>query len=132
MGNTGYNTGVSRWGTSFSSLRSTRHKRRLKNLQRGIPFVYFIQAENGMVKIGYARRPAQRWLTLQSSNPMELRLLLFVPGDSVTEERLHAAFERHRHSGEWFRPDTALMAFIADLKAAVDWTELPDPHRYCE
>jgi hypothetical protein len=121
MGNTGTNTGVTKWGTAFSSLRRTRHKRRTQRLRHS--FVYFIQADNGMVKIGYAGNPVLRLRTMQSGSPLALRLLVYARGDSVAEERLHAAFDSCRHTGEWFRPDAALMAYIADLKAAVGWTE---------
>lgn len=123
MGNVGFNSGVAKYGNSFSSLRSTRHKRRLKALEKGHCFVYFIQAENGMVKIGYSARLQQRWLNLQASNPMGLTMLVYVQGDSVAEERLHTAFADCRQLGEWFSPTPALMAYIAELKAAVDWFE---------
>lgn len=123
MGNTGYNAGVSRWGTSFSSLRGTRHKRRLKALEKGYSQVYFVQDGAGMVKIGYAKNVTSRYANLQAANASELKMLVWAPGDSVAEERLHSAFARHRRQGEWFEPAPDLMAYIAELKAAVDWWE---------
>lgn len=126
MGNTGPNTGVTRWGTSFSSIRSTRRKRRLKNIERGRYYsVYFIRAGDGPIKIGYAANVWTRYRTLQSCNPQPLEILLRAPGDSVTEERLHVAFAHDRTAGEWFAPSAALMAFIAELKLAIGWE--PDP-----
>lgn len=126
MGNTGPNTGVTRWGTGFSSLRRTRRKRRLANIEKGRRWsVYFIQADDGMVKIGYAANPWTRLATLQSSNPQRLNILVATLGDPVAEERLHAAFACDRRVGEWFAPSEALVAFIGELQQAVDW--MPDP-----
>lgn len=120
MGNTGYNAGVSRWGTSFSSLRSTRRQRRLKQLEKGPWFIYLIRSAGGMIKIGYARCWWTRLRTLQSGNPERLEMLVCSRGDPVAEERLHSAFARYRRAGEWFEPAPALMAYIADLKQAVE------------
>jgi hypothetical protein len=120
MGNTGFNTGVARYGNSFSSLRSTRRKRRLRALERGAWLVYFIRAANGMIKIGYARDLWTRLRTLQSGHSEPLEILVYSRGDPVTEERLHEAFRRYRRGGEWFEPAPPLLAYIADLQAVID------------
>ena len=132
MGRTGPNLTLAKYGNSFSSLRSTRKKRRLKDLEkRRYSQVYFVQDGAGMVKIGYALNIITRLRNLQAANASELTLLVWAPGDSVAEERLHSAFARHRRAGEWFEPAPDLMAYIADLKAATDaWKlGLPHPHQ---
>ncbi len=123
MGRVGFNPTVAKFGNSFSSLRSTRRKRRLKALERGYCNVYFVQDGAGMVKIGYAKNVTTRYANLQAANASELRMLVWAPGDSVAEERLHEAFAKHRRQGEWFAPSPDLMAYIAELKAAVGWWE---------
>jgi hypothetical protein len=111
---------LGKYGNSFSALRATRHRRRVKSLEKGTGFVYFIRAANGMIKIGYTREWWQRMKTLQSGHPEPLEMLVATRGDPVAEERLHAAFRRYRRGGEWFEPAPALLAYIADLKAAVE------------
>lgn len=126
MGNVGFNSGIAKFGNSFSSLRSTRRKRRLKGLEkRRYCNVYFVQDGAGMVKIGYALNVTSRYANLRAANASRLKMLVWAPGDSVAEERLHGAFARHRKRGEWFEPAPDLMAYIAELRAAVDWREFP-------
>lgn len=122
MGRVGFNSTVAKYGNSFTSLRTTRRKRRLKALENGPWFIYFIRSANGLIKIGYARDWWTRMKTLQSGNPEPLEILVYSRGDSVAEERLHSAFARYRRNGEWFEPGPALVAYIADLKAAVECT----------
>jgi hypothetical protein len=124
MGRVGFNPVIAKYGNSFTSLRSTRRKRRLKALDRGYCNVYFVQDEAGMIKIGYAKNVGTRYANLQACNASELRMLVWAPGDSVAEERLHSAFARHRRNGEWFAPAPEILAYIAELKAAVDFWDL--------
>lgn len=123
MGRVGFNPVVAKYGNSFTSLRATRRKRRLKALEKGYSNVYFVQDEAGMVKIGYAKNVTTRYANLQAANASELKMLCWAPGDSVAEERLHSAFAAHRRNGEWFEPAPDLMAYIAELKVAVDLFE---------
>lgn len=120
MGRVGFNPVVAKHGNTFTSLRRTRRARRLKAMRA---HVYFVQDGAGMVKIGYARNVYSRFANLRVSNASELKMLVHAPGDSVAEERLHSAFARHRRAGEWFSPAPELMAFIEELKAAIDWWE---------
>lgn len=101
--------------------------RRLKALAKGHNNVYFVQSGDGMVKIGYARSPMTRLANLRASNALRVEMLVYAPGDSVAEERLHSAFAEHRRNGEWFSPAPALLAYIEELKAAVDWWEPSAP-----
>jgi hypothetical protein len=80
--------------------------------------VYFIQqGSSGPVKIGKADQVASRLATLQTANPLPLRLLATTDGGEARERELHAQFATDRMHGEWFYPSPALMGFIARLGA---------------
>ncbi len=75
--------------------------------------VYFIQAETGQIKIGYTTYLiTERLNTLQVGCPVELKLLLTVPGTERLEKALHQKFAAFRIRGEWFAPDASLREFI--------------------
>ena len=78
--------------------------------------VYFVQAGKlGPVKIGTTTDINARLLDLQCANPDKLTLLGTLPGNADTERALHQAFAAHNIRGEWFRPASQLMIFIARL-----------------
>lgn len=77
--------------------------------------VYFIADEDGYIKIGTARSVASRMASLQTASRQTLRLVASIPGDQSDEFALHARFETDRVRGEWFRPGSELMAFIAEV-----------------
>lgn len=69
-----------------------------------IHYVYAIQAENGLVKIGTtASDPKARMKALQTGHPERLSLLCYFPGDHRVEAEIHQALSVARHHGEWFR-----------------------------
>lgn len=82
--------------------------------------VYFIQhGEAGEIKIGTTGgSPQGRMASLQTGAPLELRLLVSVPGGPADERALHERFAEHRLRGEWFRPAPALLHFIEGLRWA--------------
>lgn len=77
--------------------------------------VYFIQAENGLIKIGRATSPEDRLESFQIGCPLRLELLgSYEPKDAVAEEtRLHRLLAHDRQIGEWFRPSEVLLAVLA-------------------
>jgi hypothetical protein len=78
---------------------------------------YFIQDEGGPIKIGKTRGSAkERMHSLQIGNPRRLRLLATTAAHA--EAALHRRFAADSISGEWFRPSTELVAFIASLETA--------------
>lgn len=80
------------------------------------PSVYFIQAiAGGPVKIGRSITPTERLSSLQTGNPMPLRIIATIPGGAFAERALHRAFADDRVKGEWFSPSRELMAFIAEI-----------------
>lgn len=79
--------------------------------------VYFIQADNGLIKIGVAAKPHDRLHALRTMSPVGLRLVLAMPGlDAPGEAELHTRFAEHRAHGEWFRAAPALVEFIRGQK----------------
>lgn len=79
--------------------------------------VYFIQADNGLIKIGVAANPQDRLRTLRTMSPVGLRLVLVIPSlGAPGESELHTRFAEHRAHGEWFRPAAELVAFIRGQK----------------
>lgn len=82
--------------------------------------VYFIQhGEGGEIKIGTTcGNPYARMSTLQTGTPLELRLLVSIPGGVAEEVAVHERFAALRVRGEWFRPEPALLEFIASLRGS--------------
>lgn len=79
--------------------------------------VYFIQADNGFIKIGVAKNPRARLRTLQAMSPVRLRLVLVLPGIGAKgEAELHERFAEHRSHGEWFCPASEILAYIRGQK----------------
>lgn len=75
--------------------------------------VYFVQAENGLIKIGVSNDPRARLRSLQTGSPVDLTLLGAAPGRGrEMEAELHERFAAHRVRGEWFQPAPELIAYI--------------------
>lgn len=76
--------------------------------------VYFIEAENGLIKIGVSDDPVSRFGQIRTMSPLPLRLRGVVPGaGNAGEAELHQRFAADRAHGEWFRPSPALLSYIA-------------------
>lgn len=85
-------------------------------------FVYFIQAEQGgPIKIGVCRDPHARLASLQTCNPLKLRILGVVEGVEKDERRLHRRFAATRLQGEWFEPSGELLEYVAIHAGPVPW-----------
>lgn len=66
-------------------------------------FVYFIQADDGPVKIGKAHDPIGRLRELQCGNPRPLVIRALVLASIELEEYLHRTWGQFAHvRGEWF------------------------------
>lgn len=84
---------------------------------RGL-MVYFIQAENGSVKIGRTKNLRQRLVDLQAMSPLRLRLVAWSTARPGYESFLHYRFAGARLHGEWFRPESDLLALAGSIGAA--------------
>ncbi len=81
--------------------------------------IYFIQAENGHIKIGFtdADDAMIRLASLQTGSPVLLKLLATIPGTIEEEKDLHRRFGAHRLHGEWFKPVAEILDIIPAKEA---------------
>lgn len=77
-------------------------------------FVYFVECA-GYVKIGYSMDPRRRALSYGVMNPLECRLLGYVPGGKIREREIQGQFADVFHRGEWFRLTDEVRERIAAL-----------------
>ena len=75
----------------------------MSNLHRP-GYIYFILADNGLVKIGRTENITKRVMAIRCGSPVRVRLLhCFEVDDDVSVERsLHRKFRKKRKHGEWF------------------------------
>jgi len=78
-------------------------------------YIYIIQAENGLCKIGISTNPKRRLSTLQTGSPVSLKLIFQFEGNYDTEEQLHNMFAHKQQHGEWFRLSNDDLASIAEI-----------------
>lgn len=78
---------------------------------------YFIQADNGLIKIGRSVDPKARIASMRTSSPAALKLLGFLNRD--IEGELHKRFSDLRQHGEWFRPLKELRDYIENRFSGV-------------
>ena len=81
------------------------------------PVVYFVQAENGLIKIGSTNYIEDRMKSLSSQSPLGLTLLATVRGDRAKEFAYHLRFAAHRLHGEWFQRCPEIEAEIERLNS---------------
>lgn len=88
-------------------LKRTKQQRAKDSSER----VYFVQAVcGGPVKIGKTTKPmSERLSALQTGSPVPLKVLAV---RKASERRLHQKFFEYRLSGEWFRPEGALLDYL--------------------
>jgi hypothetical protein len=96
--------------------RTKAHDARVQRQREG--FVYFVQADDGPIKIGYSRNVRARLAALQVNTHLSLRLLGSMPGGEILEAQLHARFSEDRIRGEWFAASTDLLGFIRQMAVA--------------
>jgi hypothetical protein len=99
-------------------------------------WTYFIRGPEG-IKIGKSRNPEERKRGLQLAHASELEIIIAVPESVLSETAGHEMFKHLKMSGEWFRPEPDLLAFIETLKAqplepkivATEPTPKPEPSK---
>jgi len=76
-------------------------------------YLYFIQAENGLIKIGISTSPAERALSLASNNSEKITVLGLIKASRFElgklEREHHERFKKERSHGEWFHPTEELL-----------------------
>lgn len=77
--------------------------------------VYFIYCEKeNLVKIGFTRYLERRFNNLKTMSPSKIVLLGSIEGTKLTEEKLHAKFNKSRAHGEWFRLTKSLSRYLRE------------------
>jgi Meiotically Up-regulated Gene 113 (MUG113) protein len=92
----------------------------VKHLPRSLDgwcYVYFAQA-GAAVKIGRSVNPAQRVAELQTTHPEEIAIVATVATHASLEAAIHDRYQhlRTRETGEWFRLEPDLVAFIRAIQ----------------
>lgn len=80
-------------------------------------YVYFVGAEEGLIKIGFATKVKDRLASLQTGSPVRLMVLATRPGCITQETAYHQQFAAYRVHGEWFERSPAIMSEIESLNA---------------
>ena len=77
-------------------------------------YIYFIQANgDGPIKIGTTRyNPTRRMVKIQCDCPWPVRLLGAIEGTVSQEKQIHEVLDRYRTQGEWFEPNSIVLAAI--------------------
>lgn len=79
--------------------------------------VYFIQkGRRQVIKIGYSGDHEERRQSLQGATSDRLRLIATIPGNRSVEAALHKRFREYKVTGEWYRLEGELAAYVAGLK----------------
>lgn len=91
-------------------------------------FVYLIEAQIGVLKIGCSRKPETRLRTMAVNSPTPLRLIATWPGLIADEQALHRRFNGHRFYNEWFRIEGDLAEFVRTVRgkgvvSIPDWAD---------
>jgi hypothetical protein len=80
---------------------------------RGPLWMYAIQAgEDGPIKLGVSKNPAQRLKTIQTGHAAELRGLAAWRCLSEEERMVHDGYRHACIRGEWFHPVPELLRYI--------------------
>ena len=99
--------------------RATKNVQEYRQRLSSEECVYFIEAENGLIKIGRSTMVGLRLRYIQSCSPIPLTLLKTVQPKTITATRLesdlHKSFARLCSLGEWFHPDTNLLKHLEQL-----------------
>lgn len=92
-------------------------------------FVYLIEAENGLVKIGKGQKVEDRVRSVRLHSPVRCRLIAAWFGDAEDERVLHEHFACARAHGEWFRMEGGFAAYVESRRGLnvshiPSWTDL--------
>ena len=75
--------------------------------------IYFVEAIGmGLVKIGWSSKPVPRIRQINSTSPVDTRVLGLSVGTPSEESYLHRAFKDTHHRFEWFHFSSQLRLYI--------------------
>ncbi len=92
-------------------------------------FVYVVEAQNGMIKIGVSRSPNSRASACNLHSPIPTRLIAAWPAPYRTERDIHNQYAKYRAHNEWFNCDGDMAIFVAAVRGrgidrVLDWSEI--------
>lgn len=92
-------------------------------------FVYLIEAQNGLVKVGVGQKVGDRFTATRTHSPVLVRLIAAWPGTPKDEAALHVKFAAYRSHGEWFRLEGNFARFVDEWRGhnmpdIPEWDEL--------
>lgn len=79
-------------------------------------YVYVVEAQNGLIKIGCSRVPENRAATMSAHSPVLIRLIAKWPGSQAGERELHERFADYRHHNEWFSLVGPVAEFASEVR----------------
>ena len=87
---------------------------------------------NGSIKIGYAKNPDKRKLTLQGGNSRALNIITIFEGDMSLEKKIHRDLSKHRirKDGEWFYRNEEVFGYLNKLSPIEPKTEWQNGEEY--
>lgn len=88
-----------------------KESRKLRASGRRRSRVYFIQAEDVAIKIGFTLNIKNRFRQMQMDCPLKLYIIGMIKGDRAAESRLHKKFKKYRRTGEWFQPHENIISY---------------------
>lgn len=78
-----------------------------------VDVIYAIRAgDAGPIKFGVAKEPLKRLATLQTGNPVQLKLLVAVDVHEENERLIHRYLRAERERGEWFAPTPKTLGLL--------------------
>lgn len=97
-------------------------------------FIYLIEAQNGLVKIGIGQKVRDRYQATRLHSPILTRLIACWPGAQIDEDALHERFRAFREHGEWFALRGEFAAFVErsrglGVSSIPAWVELKFDNR---
>lgn len=80
-------------------------------------YVYFLESDTpgNLIKIGRTESLKRRLVGLQSSCPVQLKLIAAIRAPAGTETLFHWIFSASRAHGEWFLPTVELLNLVKQL-----------------
>ena len=78
----------------------------------GKSFVYFVEADNGSVKIGFTKDLDARISAIRTNSPVYIKRVSFIEGDVAMEREIQDRFRSQRIKGECFSASKDILSFI--------------------